>query len=109
MAGVSLSHMPVSQTRAMSAARSALLARTKSKRCFEPLSSSPSMSMVMPTGSEPVTAFQARQASTKVMTCPLSSQAPRATIRFDPSGPVAMRGSKGGVSQRSSGSTGWTS
>ena len=44
----------------------------------------------MPTGSSPVTAFQARQASTKVSTCPLSSQAPRALITLRPSGRVAM-------------------
>ena len=63
----------------------------------------------MSIGSSPVTAFQARQASTKVLTWPLSSQAPRALITLRPSGSVAILGSKGGVSHKSSGSTGCTS
>jgi len=49
---------------------------------FDPISSSPSMTMVTSTGSDPVTDFQARQASTKVINCPLSSallEPPRAT------------------------------
>ena len=51
----------------------------------------------MPSGSAPVTALQARHASTKVMTWPLSSQAPRATMILRPPASVAMRGSNGGV------------
>ena len=47
-------------------------------------------------GSEPVSAFQARQASTKVITWPLSSAAPRALMALRPSGSVMRRGSKGG-------------
>ena len=73
IAGVSWSHMPVSQTSATSAFSSSLLASTNSGRNFEPSSSAPSTRNVMSIGSEPVTAFQARQASTKVITWPLSS------------------------------------
>jgi hypothetical protein len=65
--------------------------------------------MVIGSGSVPVTALNARQASTKVITWPLSSQAPRATMILRPSGSVAIRGANGGVSHRSSGSTGCTS
>ena len=43
------------------------------------------------------------------MAWPLSSQAPRATMIFRPPSRVSMRGSNGGVSHRSSGSTGCTS
>ncbi len=109
MAGVVRSHMPVSQTSTRSAVSSARFASTHSGRCFEPSSSAPSISTVTPTGNSPWIAFQARQASRKVMTCPLSSQAPRALIARRPSGSVTRRGSKGGVSHRSSGSTGCTS
>ena len=109
MAGVFGSHMPVSQTRAMSPASSPRWASTQGGRCLEPHSSSPSMRNVMSSGSVPVTAFQARQASMNVITWPLSSQAPRATIASRPSGSIAIRGSKGGVCHRSSGSTGCTS
>jgi hypothetical protein len=56
-----------------------------------------------------VTAANARHASTKVITWPLSSQAPRATMILRPSGSVAMRGANGGASQRLMGSTGCTS
>jgi hypothetical protein len=45
----------------------------------------------------------------KVMTWPLSSQAPRAEITLRPSGSVLIFGSKGGVCHRSKGSTGCTS
>jgi hypothetical protein len=63
----------------------------------------------MSSGSLPVTALNARHASTKVMAWPLSSQAPRATMIFRPPSSVSMRGSNGGVFHRSSGSTGCTS
>ena len=43
------------------------------------------MTMVTSTGNEPVTDFQARQASTNVINWPLSSSAPRATMIFRPS------------------------
>ena len=56
-----------------------------------------------------MTALKARSASTKVITWPLSSQAPRATMILRPSGVVAIRGSNGGVSHSDSGSTGCTS
>jgi hypothetical protein len=63
----------------------------------------------MGSGSLPVTALKARQASMKVIACPLSSQAPRATMILRPSGSVSTRGSNGGVFHKFSGSTGWTS
>ena len=109
MAGVSRSHMPVSQTKAKSAFRSSLFFSRNGTKFFEPISSSPSMTMVTSTGSEPVTDFQARQASTKVINCPLSSSAPRATMIFRPSAWSVTAGSKGGRCQRLSGSTGCTS
>ena len=68
IAGVAWSHMPVSQTSATSALSSSRFAATKAGRFGEPDSSSPSIIMVMPTGSAPATAFQARQASMKVIT-----------------------------------------
>ena len=48
-------------------------------------------------------------ASTKVISWPLSSSAPRATIALRPSGKVRTAGSNGGFSQRFNGSTGCTS
>ena len=84
--GVVWSHMPVSQTSARSRLNSAAFARTKSNRLFEPHSSSPSIIMVMSSGSLPVTALKARQASTKVISWPLSSQAPRPWMILRPSG-----------------------
>ena len=60
-------------------------------------------------GKAPLTSFQARQASMKVITWPLSSEAPRPRITFDPSGRVSIFGSKGSWSHNSSGSTGCTS
>jgi len=109
IAGVFESHMPVSQTSAKSASRSRLLASRNGTKFFDPTSSSPSMTMVMSTGNEPVTDFQARQASMKVINWPLSSSAPRATMIFRPSAWSAIAGSNGGRCQRSSGSTGCTS
>ena len=47
------------------------------------------------TGSLPVTAFQARQASTKVMSWPLSSEAPRARIEPAAIGPRLDQGLEG--------------
>ena len=101
--------MPVSQTSAKSALSSSLIFSMNGTKFFDPISSSPSMIMVMSTGSDPVTDFQARQASTKVITCPLSSSAPRATMILRPSAWVVTAGSNGGRCQRLSGSTGWTS
>ena len=71
-------------------------------------SSSPSMSTVRLTGSLPATAIQARAASTKVMSWPLSSSAPRPTICFSPFTSTTA-GSKGSRSQSDTGSTGCTS
>ena len=102
ISGVSLvPHAGIADERDVGLAARPRWPATNSGRNLEPSSSAPSIRMVMSTGSEPVTAFQARQASTKVMTWPLSSQAPRALITLRPSGSVAMRGSKGGVSHRS--------
>ncbi len=109
MAGVSLSHMPVSQISAMSALSSSLFASRNGGRFTPPDSSSPSSSTVTGIGSRPVTAFHARQASTKVMSWPLSSDAPRAWISFEPSSRVSIEGSNGSWCQSSSGSTGCTS
>ncbi len=78
--GVSASHMPVSQTSARSARSASRLAATKAGRDGEPDSSSPSNSTVTSQGRPPVSR-KARQASTKVMSWPLSSEAPRATMR----------------------------
>ena len=83
--------MLVSQTSARSCLNSSALSLTKPNRCFEPHSSSPSIIMVIGSGSAPVTALKARQASTKVITWPLSSQAPRATMILRPSGSVDAR------------------
>src|SRR5580704_12797835 len=80
--------MLVSQTRAKSALNSALLASRNGTKFLDPISSSPSMTMVTSNGSEPVTDFQARQASTKVISWPLSSSA----ARDDDLAPVGMRG-----------------
>ena len=74
-----------------------LLVRSRNgTKFFEPTSSSPSMTMVTSTGSEPVTDFQARQASTKVINWPLSSSAPRATMILRPSAWSVTTGSNGG-------------
>ena len=67
IAGVSASHMPVSQTSANSDFSSAAFSRRNGVREGDPLSSSPSRKIVTLTGSEPVSVFQARQASTKVI------------------------------------------
>ena len=60
-------HMSVSHTSAKSAFNSEALASRNGLSEGEPDSSSPSNSSVMRHGSEPCTAFQARQASTKVI------------------------------------------
>ncbi len=80
MDGVRASNMPVSQISAMSAASSSRWASRKGGRLSPPDSSSPSSSTVTRQGSVPVAAFQARQASTKVISWPLSSAAPRPWI-----------------------------
>ena len=54
--GVFGSHIPVSQMSARSRLNSFAFERTKSNRLFEPHSSSPSIIMVMSSGSLPVTA-----------------------------------------------------
>ena len=95
IAGVRGSHMLVSQIRPMSARSSSAFALRNGGRFVPPDSSSPSISRVSGIGREPVTAFQARQASTKIMIWPLSSEAPRARIDLVPSARVSMNGSNG--------------
>jgi len=108
MAGVSMSHMPVSEITATSAASSRRLAIRNGSRLGLPTSSSPSSSTVTRAGRLPVTACQARNAASQVDTCPLSSTAPRATTRL-PRGPSTTVGSNGGLGHSSSGSGGCTS
>ena len=71
IAGVSRSHMSVSQTSATSSESSALLASRNGLRLGLPDSSSPSNSIETLMGRPPLTAFHARQASTKVSSCAL--------------------------------------
>ena len=80
MAGTVLSKSPVSQISARSAESASRLSSMKGMSEGEPLSSSPSRNTVMRKGRAPFSAIQARQASTKVMSWPLSSDAPRARI-----------------------------
>ncbi len=108
MAGVSKFHILVSATITKSAARVSRSLVSNSFRDGLPHSSSPSSSTVRRTGSVPVTARCARTASMKLTTWPLSSTAPRATMRW-PRGPSSRCGSNGSVCQRSSGSAGCTS
>ncbi len=75
ISGVSRSHMLVSQTSMRSAFNSLPLAARKAGSEVEPDSSSPSNKMVMLQGRPPL-ARKARQASTSVMSWPLSSAAP---------------------------------
>ena len=63
----------------------------------------------MAIGQAPATPLQARAASKKVMSWPLLSSAPRATITLPLIFSEAMRGSNGGDIHSSSGSTGCTS
>ena len=77
ISGVSRSHMLVSQTSIRSAFNSLAFSAMKAGREVEPDSSSPSNRMVTLQGRPPL-ARKARQASTKVMSWPLSSAAPRA-------------------------------
>ena len=100
--------MDVSQMRARSAESSLAFSFMKGISEGEPLSSSPSKKKVMRQGSAPVTSRQARQASTKVISCPLSSEAPRPRITW-PWSVFSICGSKGSVCHRFSGSTGCTS
>ena len=100
--------MPVSEITQTSAPSSARFWSRNGSRWRLPDSSSPSSTTVTGTGMEPVASFQARKASMKVISWPLSSTAPLATTRL-PRGPSTIVGSKGGLSQRSKGSAGWTS
>ena len=67
-AGVFTSHMSVSLITATSAANASWLAAMKAPRLGLPTSSSPSISTVTRTGSEPVACCQARSASSHSMT-----------------------------------------
>ena len=106
--GVSSPNSPVSQIIATSAVNSFAFSRMKGTNEGEPDSSSPSKKRLILPGRVPWTAFQARQASMKVISWPLSSDAPRARIT-GPRSPCSKVGSKGDRSHRSSGSTGCTS
>ena len=108
-AGVDAFHMQVSQIRAQSARSSSPWSRRKAGMEREPDSSSPSRKMVTRHGRAPVAAFHARQASTKVFSCALSSDEPRPRISCEPSGRVSTAGAKGSLVHRFSGSTGCTS
>ena len=82
MAGVRSSHILVSQTSARSRDNSLRCALRKGARLGEPDSSSPSKRIVTFSGIEPVVSIHALLASTKVISWPLSSAAPRAYTRF---------------------------
>ncbi len=107
IAGVSMSHMPVSEITATSACSASRLASMNGSRLTLLISSSPSISTVAATGNPPALC-QARNASSHIMVWPLSSTAPRATARL-PCGPSTSTGSKGGLVQSSTGSAGCTS
>ena len=79
--GVRRSYMLVSQISASPAADSSSRCASRNRTAEgEPDSSSPSKRNVRRAGRAPVTATQARHASTKVRSCPLSSEAPRPRI-----------------------------
>ena len=105
IAGVLLSNNPVSQINTMSDVSSAAFSFIKGIKLGDPLSSSPSKKKVILQGNVPCTAFHARQASTKVINCPLSSDDPRPRI----TGPLSVcstAGSNGSRCHSSMGSTG---
>ena len=107
IAGVLASHIEVSQTSSRSALSDLAYLVRNAGSDGEPVSSSPSNSRLTLQGRPPFSR-KARQASTNVINWPLSSAAPRATMR-SPCSPASRRGEKGGVFQSSSGSGGWTS
>ena len=86
---VGIPHAGVADQREVGLRGPALFASRNGTKFFDPTSSSPSMTMVTSTGSEPVTDFQARQASTKVISWPLSSCG---AARDDDLAPVGMVG-----------------
>ena len=96
MAGVSLSHCPVSQTSTTSAFSSLPYSARNAGSEGEPHSSSPSSITETEIGNLPATAFQARTASKKVISWPLLSSAPRATITCPLAASEMMIGSNGG-------------
>ena len=100
--------MPVSLMMAMSAASASRCSVRNGSRLTLPTSSSPSISTVVGQGGPPTASCQARNASSHIITWPLSSTAPRATMR-GPLGPSMIAGSNGGLVQSSSGSGGCTS
>ena len=109
MAGVFGSHMAVSQTKARSSLNSAALSRTKLKRFREPHSSSPSIMMVIGSGSLPVTALIGAAGLDEGHGLAFVVAGAAQHDDFPPTGNVSRRGSKGGVFHWLSGSTGWTS
>ena len=107
IAGVRFSPMSQSEVSEMmqtSAFRYSDCALMKGCRFSEPDSSSPSMRRVKGAGKLPATSFHARSDSMMQQTCPLSSEAPRATMAL-----LTMTGLNGGEFQSSRGSGGWTS
>ena len=108
IAGVSMSHIPVSLTMATSHSNSLAYSRRNGSKLSLPDSSSPSKRTVTGQGGPPAHSCQARNASKNVITCPLSSTAPRATTRL-PIGPLMITGSNGGLVHNSIGSAGCTS
>ena len=104
MAGVSLSHWPVSHTSARSAFTSLPCLARKPGSDGEPhLLLALEQHGDARSGSSPATFFQARAASKKVISWPLLSSAPRATITLPLALSEAMRGSNGGDFHSSSG------
>ena len=104
MLGTPGANSDVSLTRTTSAARSSLWASMNGARWTEPLSSSPSIIILMLTGRSAPPWRYASSALTCMNACPLSSAEPLATRL-----PSTSTGSNGGESQRSSGSGGCTS
>ena len=78
IAGVSMSHMPVSEMMQASARSSSRLATTKGLKLTLPVSSSPSITTLTRQGRVPACSTQARKAVSHIDTWPLSSTAPRA-------------------------------
>ena len=81
--GTSAAHIVVSLITITSGLSWSSRSRSRSAKCGEPDSSSPSMSMVIETGGAPAppAARQARRPSAWNSTWPLSSEAPRPKIR----------------------------
>ena len=106
--GTLLSNKPVSHIRTMSEDISFLCFFINGTKFGDPLSSSPSKKKVTLKGSALFCLIQALQASTKVISWPLSSDDPRARMT-GPLGNCSIAGSNGSLAHNSNGSIGWTS